>query len=473
LQLQLLPRSLEFSLIGKSRLQHNTLRFILALIYLQIFYLFHSLLNRFIKKKEFSTNLKIPFKFIVFFWITVITLWIFGGRDDTGVQNPSPFGPIGAAFSDMMQIFQAGKFSRPYEFEAVNYPPFTLLLIRPFGALPLEIVVVLILAVSSAMIFYLFSNVFHRSSVIEKFGLFLISVFSYPVLFGAVRGNFDLLASSLVGISFYLRSLQKAKIANFLLSIAIAIKIWPIIFLLILFRNRNFKAISWIGLTSGFISVGSLWLLGYSSPKQWLQVISNNLGLFGSVSSADTFIYSYSLSALTFGINVLVRSHFMSHFTSNTISQSLDWVSGSLNLIIVLILIVVILFLIFLTRNQLSLFLFCASIALLAPSISYTYRASVLVVFLGLRLQSTGNIFSFSRHGLPATAVPIRLWFFIFCERSAWLVVLSPTTFYYQTGTQFSTSSFLQPLAVVVLIILEAIRIKPTWQPEPRNLSHL
>jgi len=393
---------------------------------------------------------------LIIFWVINLTTWIVGPRDDTGSRHPSPFGPIGPALSDMMQIFQAGMFKKPYIYSAVNYPPLSLALIRIVPFISIGILVLLLSALSLGILWWLSADLKMNNKNGSSLGYYLVFVIPYPVVCALVRGNIDLLASVLVGISV-LREKRNCKLsAGLFIGFAIGLKVWPVVFLLYFLKRRRFK-ICLISISfAAVLTFVSFCILGYTSPLIQISLLLKTLGYFNGASSYNTFIYSYSLSALIFVLMLTKNIIFNKLGVLHSVSDSLHFFSSFEYIIIFSLFLLILLVLIFRSKSNDSIFLYCSGIALLCSSLSYTYRGSILVIALIMRTKYSPDIL---RMNLSETSNITSLKLFYRSarqlEKFAWVCILAPTTFVYAPNSLLSTSSVLQPLSLMYLLGVE------------------
>jgi len=328
-ELLLTSLNIEFEYSIHNNSQTRFLYSFIIILFLLVSWIFKKLFDIFLPQKRNKVDFGLPLSAITLVWGICLCLWLITTVDVSGSGHPSPFGPIGNAFSDMMQIFQAGKFQDPYIYSAVNYPPLSLAIVRLIPFLSVGIIVFAITVMSLSLLWWLASSIDIGVGYKEKIIKFFTFAFPYPVLFSIVRGNLDLLASVLVGLSALLINREKFKSAGLLLGFAICLKVWPAVFLLYFLSRKNFKGIA-VCLGSGLLlTFCSFWILGYFNPKEQFSLLKNTLGYFNGAPSSSTFIYSYSFSALIF-VGLLVVNRYINHFDiTRNLSSSLNFYSSN------------------------------------------------------------------------------------------------------------------------------------------------
>ena len=427
---------------------------IISFILLSIVFLLA--LRRFFPRKVTYLSDQIPIKTITGFWALSSILWLNGQADFTGSTNPSPFGPIAPAFSDVLQIFRAGQFDLPYDFGAINYPPFSVALIRLLEPLSLGFAAIFISSISYGIILWMGDGVNLNRSLKGRVSHLLLFVAPYPIVFALFRGNLDLFAAALVGLSFIAYNKNKFYISIIFLAIAVALKIWPIVFLLFLVREKRWSLILMCTLMGATITSFSYSILGYTELNQQLRLLADLPNITNGAIGPSIFSYSFSIGAIFFVSYLSAIS--ISNLTTSTfdILEAFDFIQSKMYLTISGIFLFLLLLLIFRSRRQESIILYCASIALLLPNVSYTYRGSILIICVLFRIELAGHFYRIN--DLQNRGILQKDWRTIFlriCETLSWICILSPTTFYYAKDSLLSISSLIQPLSVIFLLIVE------------------
>ena len=155
-----------------------------------------------------------------------------------------------AQFSDFHELSRISQVELPYSLLHSNYPPFAIAIFRlgvtvfSTNALWLGLAVALVPGVLVSL------TLFSSRPRIAIASVLALTVFCYPVLFALDRGNPDLIMPLLILAFLISLILERPKLAAGLLGIAIAFKIYPIVFLLLFLRRKNsFSNISICGLS--------------------------------------------------------------------------------------------------------------------------------------------------------------------------------------------------------------------------------
>ena len=376
------------------------------------------------------------------FWITSILITIRKPFDPVGSQNPGLFGPIGAAFSDYFQISQIGQFNKPYELGGVNYPPAALImgkvLFTVFPGLP---GFVLFASTSLGLIFYLV----RKSGIIKSLPTALPILFFYPLIFGLVRGNLDILAVCLIFYSINFADKFNGRISTLLLALAVSIKIWPIVFVLYFYKWKNKKLVFEILAYTLLITMVSAYLLGYHHLHEVFEVI------FSSFLSADNvttqaFHYCYSITSIFFFAHLFLTAESPWNPLKSEIQGSVMYSDGIFAKAILLVLLLLFLMAVFKSQSRRQTFLFLSGIALLLPTPSYTYRGSIL---LGCFILFSYELIERRSKNTKGVEI-LRL-----LQSCMWIPIFAPGVFFFARNSEISTASVFQPLALLIVLGIE------------------
>jgi hypothetical protein len=379
---------------------------------------------------------------VAFFWIVSLLVYFIKPFDPVGAQNPGLFGPIGAAFSDYFQIAQISQFNKPYELGGVNYPPASLIFGKiMFYALPGLPGFILFASASLGFIFKLV----RQNSIIKSPRTLLLFIFFYPLIFGLVRGNFDIVAVCLVFYSINFIDKFNGRISILLLAFAIAIKIWPIVFVLYFYKWKNKKLVYETLIYTIFITLFSAYLLGYSNLDEIFEVISSSLFSADNVTT-QAFHYCYSVTAIIFFAHLFVTADSPWNPLKSEIQSSVMFTDGFFAKFILLCLLLLLVLGVFKTRSKKQTFLFLSGIALLLPTPSYTYRGAVLL----------GSFILFSYESLEKSSKNSNVdEFFRKIQLCMWIPIFAPSTFFFARNSEISTASFIQPLSLLIILGIE------------------
>jgi hypothetical protein len=369
-------------------------------------------------------------------WMWCLTSWFIDPRNNYGLSR-TPFTPTDAAFSDFYQVAQAGRFPRPYEAGTTNYPPFAVWFMSTISHLPslLSLMTIYFIAII-VMYFFLKSN---HSEFVSKNWFWI--VFCYPMIFAMVRGNIDIAVCTL--IMFFLALWKRnSTVAAFLLGLAIALKTWPIFLLLAFVKARKFRLMMKVLLFTALTTLGANLFLGYLRPLSWF---NNFLVGAKDVKSGTTseFYYSYGIKSLALFTHLLIQSSNPIHIgfsNGSTNAQALSFVNGPWWILITVLTAIFLIYMSCRASKVSNALIYAASIPLLLQSPAYTYRGILIVVVLVYKFAEI------SRNGIVDQKYVIWLKFAMF-------FCVIPSTFIFVKGSFISTSSIIQPLAVICALI--------------------
>lgn len=154
-----------------------------------------------------------------------------------------------ARFSDFYDLVEAGDGFRSYSGGRGNYLPTSYVLVRAFGVLPEPLGLLAMVALCGAAGGFLIQRLARVPFRSWQWAtLFLVFAASYPLVFAIDRGNVELVLFAFVGLAVYAVQRRHYRAAALWLSIATAMKGYPIIFVILLVRRRQYR---WAALAVG------------------------------------------------------------------------------------------------------------------------------------------------------------------------------------------------------------------------------
>ena len=413
-----------------------------------LFYLFP--IYQRVRKKKNSVHQNILYLYIII-WATTASIslsnFYMGSKDLTGVNSLSPFGPVGPIFSDYFQLTSAADVEDPFSLRATTYPPFAILIIKLFNVFPAYI--------GFTVIFSMFTVFFIRQLIsaaeIESVSLSLLamSLFSYPLISAIVRGNLDLIVVVMLWQAIRAIETNKSAQAILYLSIAISLKLWPLVFLLLLIKNRRIWQCLAVVASSTAITLASFAVIFPSKIVTYLATFLDNSDFYLREITPDAGAYSFSITGMAIAGYLFVREFGVGKqtFALPLSEQNLMIYLPVLNVLVLSVLI----FGFFFSRRKSGELLFLASICLLIPSSSHVYRALILIYVLYVRLKedaALNEVFDSQKKSFAHKFIQT-------LEVMSWSIILAPTSFYYFATTSIGVSSILQPTSLCVLCALE------------------
>lgn len=161
------------------------------------------------------------------------------------------------------------------------YFPFGNLIINIFCLIkPMNFSLLLFLLSSIIPIFYYFwKNLQGDSTITTITNTLVFSLFSFPILFLLDRANFESFVFIFLILFVYLYQKGKFNYAIIPLSFAIAMKLFPAVFIILLFSDKKYKHILWTVLLVIGLTVGSSLIL-YGSITQYFHQLVNNTDFY-------------------------------------------------------------------------------------------------------------------------------------------------------------------------------------------------
>ena len=383
-----------------------------------------------------------------FSWIITLFAWFRNPIDATGAVNPGPFGPIGAAFSDFYQLSQLSQFDRPYDLGGTNYPPLGILFLRLISFYdPNNLSFFPMAGVMLGTVYFLFAYPPNKRIVS------LLFLTSFPLVFGVIRGNLDLLAIFLLWVSVLSWKKERYVYAAAAMAVAIALKIWPIVFLLLFLKKKNRLLFINTALLALFLTISASFILGY---RNLFEVLNISSSILFDQTSLGTYAFqnTFSFSSLLFIGHIALMARNPFNISPFEVDNSLIFVNGIYSSMIIFSLLGSLIYFFFKAKHVANEFLILSGIVLLIPTQSFTYRALIVLLYFYLR-NDVELVSDKNRLRNPAKTLSKRYIQRISLEKiRIWSTVplFAPTAFYFIPGTQFSTASLFQPLGLLVFI---------------------
>ncbi len=416
------------------------------------------------KRSKFPELGTIPLFPFIFLWVFSILKWVSKPNDMTGNLKPGPFGPIGPSFSDVFQVLQSGSNSKPYTFGSTDYPPFAVAFGQLTRFIPTTLVVFILLILTVILFCMPFRDFQFSPRIISKIKILLLLLFSYPIIFGLIRGNFDLLAIALTLTSIYEYRKARFLTSGIYLALAISLKYWPVLFLLIFLKEKRFKLTIKTILLAGFITILSCVFLNYRDVSQIFAVSTKSLLDYGTGGiTLSSYSFSYSINSILFVIVLFFSSNQPFHPSVIELHHALVISQGNMRYLSVAVLVLAAIYLFRKFNTVSSIFLLVSCLTLVLTSISATYRGGILIACLMVRAtEGDKSLWRFQDVGRQNRKVSKRFKVIKYLEAVTWLGILTPMDFYYQTGSFFSSTSLIQPISAIGLVIIEFQHLRAT-----------
>ncbi|MFA5322014.1 MAG: glycosyltransferase 87 family protein [Smithella sp.] len=191
-----------------------------------------------------------------------------------------------------------------------SYFPFTYIIINVFNLIRPEILSLLLFIILFFYFFIKFSlkNISTDSKVADFKNVFIFSFFSYPVLFLIDRANFESFVFIFLALFIYFYQNKKFLISALLLSLAISMKLFPAVFIILFLSDKKYKEAVYTVIFTVIITIISLLFLSGSLTDN-IQRMLLNMKLFNLVYVIQGlgFDYGHSLFSVFKILNYLTR----------------------------------------------------------------------------------------------------------------------------------------------------------------------
>lgn len=213
---------------------------------------------------------------------------------DTFLLNPAN------RFGDFFEMVRLTREWNPYLGEARSaYPPFANLFMGVWSMLPGSWSLVAFNVIAGIGFFALIRALAKPASIMAISGLFLaLYVSSYPVLFCIDRGNSEIYVGLLVGVFllFYDSANREGRwVAVTALALAISLKIVPVVFCFLYFKDRRWRELGGVFWTALLVSLGSLFVF-QGAPALNAKAFIESISGAQNVASSDLLYAGFSVS---------------------------------------------------------------------------------------------------------------------------------------------------------------------------------
>lgn len=163
-------------------------------------------------------------------------------------------------FADFFVLYDVMQYRQPYigDYPSAQYP-FLNLISYGFGLLP-RMESFLVFIALFIYVFLIFTILYTYSDDPKKHisEIFIITLLTYPILFTIDRGNLETLV--MISLLAFVYSYQKKKyfLSTVFLAFAIAMKLFPIVLVVVYLSDKKYKEIFLTGLFTGLLTVISL-----------------------------------------------------------------------------------------------------------------------------------------------------------------------------------------------------------------------
>jgi hypothetical protein len=227
-------------------------------------------------------------------------------------------------------MIEACKYLDPYGLQnklpSVYFPASNIFFYLVFALCKMNINISIIFFISLfLLLFFLILRKNIIASKEQSIFLFIAILISYPVLFSIDRLNLELYLFIFIFLFIYFYKKNQYIIAVTFLSLAICMKLYPALFLIILLKKKAYKPIIFTIILCFFITLVSLSLFkggilinvnkllfnlnDFNNDYEGLSGIQHNLSIYGIIKIGMLFIYKYLFNYENNIINDLVNAN--------------------------------------------------------------------------------------------------------------------------------------------------------------------
>ncbi|MCF8537233.1 MAG: DUF2029 domain-containing protein [Candidatus Nanopelagicales bacterium] len=292
---------------------------------------------------------------------------------------PYQFAPAEVRFSDLYQVLLLGQ-ANPYAVKGANYPPTSLVLGQGLQGFPDATVVSLVIIGSWGILLGLLVvslRLGHRYYGVVPA---LVLALCFPVLFAVDRGNVDLVMVALAGLGMATMLRGHRVSSAFAWGMTLALKVYPLLLLAPTLRRR-----SGLQVAAGAVAVGAVlavvsgWALGQGPLST--AMITSGAGDAESLTLEQKESWGLSLAS-----GVRVFAHYLAPGTLDV--QAIDgWLGEQGRWMAIILLLSTCLWVVLLEARWWRGMALVAIAILIFPSVTFQYRAMLLLlplVCLGL-----------------------------------------------------------------------------------------
>lgn len=272
-----------------------------------------------------------------------------------------------------------------YNAKSSVYFPFANIIINIFCVItPLikSLIIFLLLSVIP-IVFYFWKNLQVPSKLDSITNTIVFSFFTFPVLFLIDRANFESFVFIFLCFSIYFYQRGNMVFSLILLSFAIAMKLFPAVFLVLYFSDRKYKQIFWTIVSVIILTVFSSFIL-YGGIIEYLKQLLNS-------SNSYTMKYVIWDDGMDFGHSLFGLFKYIIY--SNNLDIAIPSIIRPYNLLVLVLAVLISCYVIFIEKEfwkKVALLVFTFN---LLPYVSCDYKLSYLYIpiFLFINAKHSTN----------------------------------------------------------------------------------
>jgi len=292
-------------------------------------------------------------------------------------------------FNDFFNMLSACRDNNPYLTEywlKSNYFPIANTIFFLFGMFHFKYISLgVFFCIFFVFYFYFIKSILGSDFKVTQFPVLLILLLlTYPILFNCDRGNIELYVFLFVWGFFYFYNKGKIIIGITFLAMAISMKLFPGVFIILLFKDKKYKEIAMSAFLVGFFFMISLISFNGSILDNLYALINNltnfNHGFNGLSGLQHNLSLYGAIKVITYGTMVLFGGNADPTMTANTLS----WYSfGVLGLFLLICY-----YVIFIEMVQWRNVTILTIVLLIFPNVSFDYKLIYIMIPLSFLLKS-------------------------------------------------------------------------------------
>ena len=174
-----------------------------------------------------------------------------------------------------------------------NYFPFTYVIVYCLTVFPSKLALLTMLVAFMGSLGYMVRRYFVdavKDRALKTMLFFIITFLSYPVIFAIDRANIELILFVFLALFFYLYYVRKNETSIIFLAMAISMKLYPAVLLILLISDKKYRAAILTALLSLLITILSYFWASLQIGKGLLETLSLSLKHLALVSNIYAFV---------------------------------------------------------------------------------------------------------------------------------------------------------------------------------------
>jgi len=284
-------------------------------------------------------------------------------------------------FNDFFSMLKVSSGSNPYgvgEKIGSSYFPVANSIMYIMNQIGSKYVSLMLLYVLFALVMGLFiKTMFGKKLTFENIPAFIIITFTtYPFLFNLDRGNIDMVVFMFLIGFFYFNDKGKTFLSILFLALAISMKLYPGVFLILLLKEKKYKEIAIVIVLSALLTLGSL-LTFSGTMAENIQALLRNLGGFNQdFNSFYGLQHNLSLYGVVRVITFIMMTLIDGQVTHGVFAHAIPWYT----LAVLVLFIAISAYILFSEQTKWKNITILTIVMLIFPNVSFDYRLIFLFI---------------------------------------------------------------------------------------------